>query len=89
MARVQGSPEAIAAMAQRIKGVINTGNQAVAQLTSAYRAAGSDWNDNKYKELGDVVNQAVSAIKSPMAELESAISKLNRMEADLRHYLSH
>lgn len=89
MAKVQGSPEALAAMAQKIKSVISASNAAAAQLQNAYKSAGSEWNDNKYRELGEVVNQAVHAIRSPLTELEGAISKIKKMESDLRQYLSH
>lgn len=87
MAKVQGSPEALSQMASQIKRVIQQENQAAQALQTAYRSAGTEWNDQKYQQLGGVVSQAVSAIKAPIAELESAVAKIKKMEADLRAYL--
>lgn len=89
MARVQGSPEALNQMASQIKRVIQQETQTAQALQTAYKAAGSDWNDSKYQQLGSVVNQAVSAIKAPIAELESAVQKIKKMEQDLRNYLGN
>lgn len=89
MARVQGSPEALNQMANQIRKVIQQETAAAQALQTAYRAAGSEWNDTKYQQLGTVVNQAVSAIKAPISELESAIQKIKKMEADLRNYLGN
>ena len=87
MAKVQGSPEALNQMANQIRKVIQQETAAAQALQTAYKAAGSEWNDAKYQQLGGVVSQAVSAIKAPISELESAISKIKKMEADLREYL--
>lgn len=89
MAKVQGSPEALNQMASQIKRVIQQENQAAQALQTAYRAAGSEWNDSKYQQLGGVISQAVSAIKAPIAELEAAVTKIKKMEADLRAYLGN
>lgn len=89
MAKVQGSPEALNQMAAQIRKVIQQETQAAQALQTAYRAAGSEWNDSKYQQLGGVVSQAVSAIKAPIAELEAAIQKIKKMESDLRAYLGN
>ena len=89
MAKVQGSPEALNQMASQIKRVIQQETQAAQALQSAYRAAGSEWNDSKYQQLGGVISQAVSAIKAPISELESAVQKIKKMEQDLRAYLDN
>ena len=68
MAKVQGSPEALNQMANQIRRVIQQETATAQALQSAYRAAGSEWNDAKYRELGSVVNQAVSAIQAPIAD---------------------
>lgn len=88
MAKVQGSPEALSQMASQIRRVIQQENAAAQALQTSYKAAGSEWNDSKYQQLGTIVNQTVSAIKQPMAELEAAIQKIKKMEQDLRAYLS-
>lgn len=87
MAKVQGSPEALNQMANQIRNVIQQETAAAQALQTAYKVAGSEWNDAKYQQLGGVVSQAASALKAPISELESAISKIKKMEADLRAYL--
>ena len=87
MARVQGSPEALNQMANQIKKVIQQETATAQALQTAYKAAGSEWNDAKYLQLGGVISQAVSAIRAPIAELESAVAKIKKMENDLRSYL--
>lgn len=89
MAKVQGSPEALNQMAAQIQRVIQQELQTAQALQSAYRAAGSEWNDAKYQQLGTVINQVVSAIKTPISELESAVQKIKKLEKDLRAYLDN
>ena len=89
MAKVQGSPEALNQMAAQIKRVIQQETQTAQALLTAYKAAGSEWNDSKYQQLGSVINQAVSAIKAPISELETAVQKIKKMEHDLRAYLEN
>lgn len=88
MAKVQGSPEALSQMANQIKKVIQQENAAAQALQQAYRSAGSEWNDAKYQQLGAVVNDAVTAIRQPIADLEAAIQKIKKMEQELRAYLA-
>ena len=89
MAKVQGSPEALNQMAAQIKRVIQQETQTAQALITAYKAAGSEWNDSKYQQLGSVINQAVSAIKAPISELETAVQKIKKMEQDFRAYLGN
>lgn len=89
MSKVQGSPEALNQMAAQIRRVIQQETQTAQALQTAYKAAGSEWNDAKYQQLGGVINQAVSAIKAPLSELESAVQKIKKMEQDLRAYLGN
>lgn len=88
MTKVQGSPEALNQMANQIKKVIQQEMSAAQALQNAYKAAGSEWNDSKYQQLGSVISQAVNAIKAPISELESAVQKIKKMESDLSNYLS-
>lgn len=85
--RVQGSPEALQQMAEQIKRVIQQEVQTAQSLISAYQAAGSEWKDAKYQQLGEVIKQTVNAMKSPIPELENSIRKIKEMESALRAYL--
>lgn len=84
MAKVQGSPEALKQMASQINSVIQQERQVIQELQETYRAAGGEWNDFKYQQLGGVIDHAVHAIKTPIAELESAILKIKKLEKELR-----
>ena len=87
MAKVQGSPEALAQMASQIQKVIQGLTQTAGSLDTAYRSAGSGWNDSKYQQLGEAVGQASKAMKAPIPDLTAAIQKIKKMEGDLRAYL--
>jgi len=88
MSRVQGSPEILAQIAEQIKKVIHGLEHTINSLSTAYRIAGNGWNDSKYIQLGEAVNQAIRAMKSPVPDLQVAIQKIKKMEADLLAYLA-
>ncbi|MCL2645915.1 MAG: hypothetical protein FWD61_02795 [Phycisphaerales bacterium] len=56
------------------------------KLGARYQAAGSDWKDDKYRQLGDIVNECTGALRSPVQELQICYGKLLDIEKAIREY---
>ena len=69
-------------------GAIGALNDAAKKLDDRYNAAGQSWRDNKYKQLGDVVNDCTNAMRSPIDELFECVQKLREIEKRLAEYES-
>lgn len=70
-------------------------NQAIKQykqssqvLERKYQEAGSTWRDMKYKQLGGVVHECTTALKTPIKELEECVMKLNKLLNSIERYES-
>jgi hypothetical protein len=57
-------------------------------MQSKYRNAGNDWNDSKYQQLGDIVNECNSSIKKTLYELNGCLAALNEIEKIVMEYES-
>lgn len=55
-------------------------------LMSKYQAAGGGWKDAKYNELGGIVNEAISALRSPISELENCKGTLQQVLSAIGDY---
>lgn len=62
--------------------------QTAAYMEKQYREAGNGWHDAKYAQLGAVVNDCTTALKSPVAELEDCLRKLNELLKAIERYES-
>ncbi len=60
--------------------------QASSSLNSGYQAAGSGWQDSKYRELGQIVNECCQALTKPITELNSCRASLERLLAAVQEY---
>ena len=60
--------------------------QASKSLSSKYRAAGSNWKDAKYSQLGGVVSDCTTALSRPVKELEECVRKLNMLLKEIEEY---
>jgi uncharacterized protein YukE len=63
-------------------------NSSTQKLESRYREAGQRWRDDKYKQLGVIINDCSRAMKSPIDELFDCISKLRELEKAIAEYES-
>ena len=60
-----------------------------ARLMQNYQRAGSSgWRDQKYKDLGVLVDQSVAALKRPLAELQECQDKLRILLKEIEAYES-
>lgn len=57
-------------------------------LQSQYASAGTNWSDEKYAELGMIVNECNGSLDSATSGLEGCISKLLQIERIIAEYES-
>ena len=69
-------------------GAIQDLNTASQKLNNRYREAGQRWRDNKYAQLGGIINDCSRALKSPIEELFDCMNKLKEIEKVLLEYES-
>jgi len=88
MAKSGADPEAMEKMIHTLTKFIEVQDSVAETLQSNYQDVGNEWDDKKYKELGDVISQAVTAIKSSYATLSSSITKIQLLKSIMEDYLS-
>ena len=59
---------------------------AAKRMKQDYMEAGATWQDAKYIQLGDIVEQCDQALYAPIRELEECIEKLREMEKIMEEY---
>ena len=69
-------------------GAIQDLNSSAQKLNNRYREAGQRWRDNKYAQLGGIINDCARALRSPVDELFDCINKLKEIERVLVEYES-
>ena len=67
-------------------GAIQDLNNSAQKLNNRYREAGQRWRDNKYAQLGGIVDDCSKALKSPVEELFDCINKLKELENAIKDY---
>ena len=67
-------------------GAIQDLNSSAQRLNNRYRDAGQRWRDNKYAQLGGIINECTGALKSPVDELFECNAKLSELEKALLEY---
>lgn len=60
--------------------------QSAQALERKYQEAGCSWHDVKYKQLGGVVQECTTALKTPVKELEECVRKLNELLKAMEKY---
>jgi hypothetical protein len=88
MSSINTSGEIIQGAAALCNGIIDMLSASISNMQSKYRNAGNDWNDSKYQQLGDIVNECSTAIKKPLQELDRCRMALNEIERAVVEYES-
>ena len=88
MAGVSVSTAAIQQAENICQTAIGELNGSTQKLNARYREAGERWRDDKYKQLGVIINDCSRAMKSPIDELFDCISKLRELEKAIVEYES-
>ncbi len=55
-------------------------------LQNQYRAAGSTWKDEKYQQLGRIVDECSGAMERPERELTETMNKLGKLLLAIERY---
>ena len=77
---IQGGIRCCEISIQELEGTIR-------KLLQNYQAAGAGgWRDQKYTELGVLVQECCSALKQPTGELQECMRKLQEIQAVIRRY---
>lgn len=62
--------------------------QASSSLNSGYQSAGSGWQDAKYRELGQIVNECCQALTKPISDLNGCKASLAQLLRAVQEYES-
>lgn len=87
MAKSGASPEAMDRMIQTITKFIEVQDGVINTLKSNYVDIGDEWDDQKYLELGEVIDESITAIKGSYATLSTSITKIQLLKSLLEEYL--
>jgi hypothetical protein len=60
----------------------------VGSMQSKYKSAGNDWNDSKYRQLGEIVNECSSSIKKTLNDLNRCLVALDKIVQTVTEYES-
>ena len=88
MAKTGANPEAMDNMIQILTRFIDLQDNVVENLKSQYENVGDEWDDQKYQELGNVIDQATDAIKGSYATLSTCITKVQLLKSIMEDYLA-
>jgi len=61
-------------------------NNSSQRLNTRFHDAGQRWKDNKYKQLGVIIDDCSKAMRSPIDELFECINKLQALEKAILEY---
>jgi hypothetical protein len=70
------------------QGAIQDLNNSSQKLSNRYQEAGLQWKDNKYEQLGVIINDCSRVLRSPTEELFECLNKLKEIETVLLEYES-
>ena len=54
-------------------------NSSAQKLNNRYREAGQRWRDDKYKQLGVIIDDCTKSMKKPVNELSDCVAKLREI----------
>lgn len=87
MAKVGANPEAMDNMIRILTKFIALQDSVVENLKTQYTNVGEEWDDQKYEELGNVIDDATTAIKGSYATLSACISRIQVLKTILENYI--
>jgi len=88
MAKVASSLEAMDRMIFNLKNTIIAQNEVASRLKNDYNSVGSEWDDEKYEELGRTIDEAIVALKSAEPYLLDTITRMQLLKSMLNDYLN-
>ncbi len=88
MAQARASVEAMDRMIRNVTKFMTNQQALMSALRNDYATVGEEWNDPKYQQLGETLNQAITAISGSSASLSECVTKLQLLKGKLEEYLS-
>lgn len=88
MAKVSVSEEAIASIMTVLQNARCGLEQSVIDLKRIYLQVGSDWNDRKYHQLGDIIEQASRSILVIGCHLGEAKERVKKLQQAVAEYIN-
>jgi hypothetical protein len=88
MSKISANPEAMDNMIQILVKFIELQDDVTNSLKSQYENIGDEWNDPKYEELGEVINQAISSIKGSYVTLSTCITQIQLLKSIMEDYMA-
>ena len=88
MSKAGANPEVLGNMVQILTRFIDLQDNVVSNLKSQYGNVGSDWDDQKYEELGAVLDEVTAAISGTNATLSTCITKIQLLQRIMEDYLN-
>ena len=86
MSEISVELNAIILASRQCKGVQNGLRSEASKMLRQYEALGNGWNDDKYKELGQIVQKCAEALKQPISELQRCEVFLQRLQQAISEY---
>ncbi len=84
MSQVKASPESVRQLARDLRVTIKNLEDISAQVRSSSNVSG--WNDSQGEQFKSVVNRIAGLTQSPIATLQGAIPRLEKIAAALEQY---
>ena len=88
MAKTTASTEAMDRMIRNVTKFMTNQQALINALKNDYATVGDEWQDQKYQQFGDTLNQAIAAISASSASLSECVTKLQLLKGKLEEYLS-
>lgn len=88
MSKVSVSEEVIASIITVLQNARGGLEDAVVDLRHAYFQAGTDWNDKKYTQLGDIIERASRSILVIGSHLGNAKEKVKKLQQAIIEYIN-
>ena len=88
MPKVSVSEKVIASILTVLQNARGGLEEAVVDLKRAYFQAGADWNDKKYRQLGDIIERAARSILVIGSHLGNAKEKVKKLQQTIVEYIN-
>lgn len=88
MSQAKASVEAMDRMIRNVTKFMTNQQALMSALRNDYATVGEEWNDLKYQQLGETLNQAITAISGSSASLSECVTKIQLLKGKLEDYLA-
>lgn len=88
MASTTTSTEAMDRMIRNVTKFMTNQQALITALRNDYATVGQEWHDQKYTQLGNTLNQSITAISSSSATLSECVTRLQLLKGKLEEYLA-